>query len=79
MSLSHYTQKEQDKLKLLGFNWVESDDEWFNDKRRIEYAIHFDSWINEYQLRTSGYNWLGDYYEDYDCFKSFDELIEFIA
>jgi len=72
-----FTPQEEEFLERHGFYWVPSDKEWFNDsghngdraiyKDGAEYVLRSQIFIDDYQAE-----------EDYDHFKTFVELLEYI-
>ena len=80
-ALNKYTQEEKAALILLGFNWVEQDKEWYNDKGKTTYRLYRMSYDNESFIFCLCSLWRddeADLVEDYEYFDSINQVVEYL-
>lgn len=71
-----YSIHQKSELKRLGFHWVESDREWYNDTGD-PMSVYLDCYGNQFILRIMRYD--ADVTEEYEHFDTFEELVAYIS
>jgi len=73
--MKHYTLEQQERLKALGFNWNEKDQEWYSDVYEYVKRIYFDEGFNEYCLCTRFWNEDNqEYQDDWSYYPTLEEI-----